>query len=167
LKVDVLFPARVGQDRLAAAVAAQRLKQPDRAAIVIDAGSAITVDIISPAGDFLGGAILPGWQTMARSLAVGTHLLPLVECQQLHSLPPVVGRSTEQAITSGLFWGSVGAVRELVQRMASTWDPPPDQLLAGGDMQLFRPHLDPCIQSVPDMVLRGIMWSVASRPHNF
>ena len=108
LQVHVDVPDRVGHDRLAAAVAARNLKAPERAAIVVDAGSAVTVDLISPAGDFLGGAILPGWQIMARSLADGTHLLPYVDCGGLRCAPDVVGRSTEKAIASGLYWGSRG-----------------------------------------------------------
>jgi type III pantothenate kinase len=157
LRVTVDSPERVGQDRLAAAVAAKNLKSAERAAIVVDAGSAITVDLVSPAGDFLGGAILPGWQTMARSLATTTHLLPHVDTGAFPANPEVVGRSTETAIASGLFWGSVGAVRELVERMAQPWDPPPERLLGGGDMQTLLPHLGPSFRCVPDMVLWGVV----------
>ncbi len=163
LHVDVDFPERVGHDRLAAAVAARQLKTDERAAIVVDAGSAITLDMISPGGDFLGGAILPGWQIMARALATGTHLLPYVENGGFASAPEVVGRSTEKAIASGLYWGSLGAVRELMERMSAAWQPTPERLVAGGDLQMLVPYLGPHVHCVPDMVLRGVMQTVRIR----
>jgi type III pantothenate kinase len=164
LSVAVDAPQRVGHDRLAGAVAAARFKAPQRAAIVVDAGSAITVDLVAPAGDFLGGAILPGWQTMGRSLAVGTFLLPEVDSRPGKVPPNAVGRSTEQAIASGVYWGCVGAVRELIQRMSHDWDPPPEVLLAGGDVAVLLPHLGPDVRCIEDMVLRGIMLTVAALP---
>jgi type III pantothenate kinase len=147
---------------LAAAVAAKHLKDPERAAIVVDAGSAITVDLVSPAGEFCGGAILPGWQTMARSLATTTHLLPHIDATAFPAAPDVVGRSTQAAIASGLFWGSVGAVRELVERMAEPWNPSPERMLAGGDIHALLPHLGSSFRYFPDMVLWGIVQTAAA-----
>ena len=152
-KTDWRQPLRRGSSR-----------RRSRAAIVIDAGSAITLDMVSPAGDFLGGAILPGWQIMAHALSTGTHLLPYVDCSALDAAPDIVGRSTEKAIASGLYWGSLGAVRELVQRMSERWEQTPDQLLAGGDLQMLLPHLGPRVRCVPDMVLRGVIETVRAMP---
>jgi type III pantothenate kinase len=164
LRVDVELPERVGLDRLAAAVAAHRLKAQHRAAIVVDAGSAITVDVIAPEGDFLGGAILPGWQLMARALADNTYLLPQVSGPECVAPPEVVGRSTEKAILSGLYWGSVGAVRELMNLMSRGWDPPPEHILGGGDTNLLLPYLGVGVRCVPDIVLRGILYTIDSLP---
>jgi type III pantothenate kinase len=164
LSVKVEMPQRVGLDRLAAAVAANYLKAENRAAIVVDAGSAITVDLVSPAGDFLGGAIFPGWQLMARSLANNTYLLPEIAGPDDVAPPDVIGRSTERAILSGLYWGSIGAVRELIVRMSRCWDPAPERILGGGDTNMLLPYLGDDVRSIPDIVLRGIFYTVASMP---
>ena len=105
LTVDVERPDRVGMDRLVAAVAANRLRDRERAAVVIDAGTATTVDAVSADGVFRGGVILPGFRMIARALAADTDLLPLVETSFLGAPPPAIGKSTEGAIRSGLFWG--------------------------------------------------------------
>ena len=79
LTIRVEEPARVGIDRLLAALAADRLRQRDRAAIVVDLGTAITVDLVEADGAFAGGAILPGIATSARALAEQTDALPQVD----------------------------------------------------------------------------------------
>lgn len=118
LVVRVPRPDMVGIDRLLDALAANRLRTPGRPAVVVDVGTAITVDLIAPDGAFLGGAILPGIAMSARAMHEFTDLLPLLGVSDLAEPPPVVGRATEPAMRSGLFWGAVGAVRELVARMS-------------------------------------------------
>src|SRR5258707_3338212 len=76
LEVRVEFPERVGLDRLAAALAAKAIRGT-RPTIVVDAGTAITVDLVSADGAFEGGVILPGFRLTAQALAAGTNLLPL------------------------------------------------------------------------------------------
>lgn len=119
LFVRVPRPDMVGIDRLLDALAANRLRAPGRPAVVVDVGTAITVDLIAPDGSFLGGAILPGIGMSARAMHEFTDLLPLLSVSELAEPPPVVGTATEPAMRSGLFWGAVGAVRELVARMSS------------------------------------------------
>ena len=119
LPIDVCWPERVGHDRLAAAVAVGRSKPTDRSAILVDAGSAITVDAVSREGEFLGGAILPGLQIATTALSNATDRLPFVEVQATDTAPHVLGRSTEEAIRSGVFWGAVGAIRQLTERLRS------------------------------------------------
>lgn len=156
LPLDVEAPDRVGMDRVAGAWAAAKLKSPDRPAIVVDAGSAITIDLVSADGVFRGGAILPGWQTMARALAEKTDQLPLVALHVTNDrIPPVLGRSTEAAIASGLFWGSLGAVREIVDRLGSQHDPAPELILAGGDLSSLASHFTTA-RLEADLVLKGI-----------
>ena len=161
IAVRVRHPERVGHDRLAAAVCAAAIKHPQRPAIVVDAGSAITVDLVSQDGSFSGGAILPGWQTMARALRRETDQLPQLQSLDFQTVPQVVGRFTEAAIASGLYWGSVGAVKELVSRIAETCEIAPEVMLAGGDMQSFATHLDEAVRCEPDLVLRGV--AIAAR----
>lgn len=154
IAVEVDFPERVGMDRLMAAVAAGALRDDSRPAVVVDAGSAITVDLIGPRGEFLGGAILPGLSMVARALNANTDLLPLV-APEVTIAPPAVGKSTEAAIRSGLFWGTVGAVRELVQRVAAGL-PSTHLFVSGGDAQRLTVAWDPRARCVPNLVLLGI-----------
>ena len=156
LRIRVDSPERVGTDRLLAAVAVNRLRHNGRAAVVVDAGSAITVDLVSADGVFEGGIILPGFGMTAKALACGTDLLPLVEQPVPVEAPPVLGKSTVGAIRSGLFWGSVGAVRELVSRIAHDVAAAPQLFVAGGDAEKLAPYLSEDVQVVPELVLAGI-----------
>ena len=83
--------------------------------IVVDSGTATTVNFISKDGIFRGGAILPGLEMSAKALHHYTAVLPVVPVQELGGeLPVAPGRNTREAIRNGLFWGQVGAIRELV-----------------------------------------------------
>ncbi|MBC8117441.1 MAG: type III pantothenate kinase [Candidatus Saccharimonas sp.] len=116
--VDVDSPEKVGLDRLLAAVAANALRPADRAAIVIDSGTATTVNYVSVQGTFCGGAILPGLEMSAKALHHYTALLPLLPVHELGGDEPVApGRTTREAIRNGLLWGQVGAIRELVRQL--------------------------------------------------
>lgn len=156
LQVDVEAPQRVGIDRLLSAVTANRLRTPDRPAIVVDAGTAITVDVVSAGGAFVGGAILPGMAMAARDLDRYTERLPLVPTGDL-SAPSPIGRATETAIRSGVFWGTVGSIRELIHRIGDQLAAAPQVFLTGGDADRLAPHLESGIRIVPFMVLTGIM----------
>jgi len=118
LAIEVPRPERVGIDRLADAVAVNRLRTGGQPAITIDLGSAIKVDLVSAGGAFSGGAILPGIAMAARALHEFTDLLPLVEVDES---PAALGTDTVSAMRAGLYWGAVGAVRELVARLASEY----------------------------------------------
>lgn len=155
LEVRVEFPDRVGLDRLAAAVAASVIRA-GKPAIVVDAGTAITVDLVSAGGAFEGGVILPGFRLTAQALAAGTNQLPLASFTGQDQPPPVVGKNTDGAIRSGLFWGAVGAVREVIERMSAGLDVQPHVFVTGGDLRHLAPLVSPHSQFVPNMVLSGI-----------
>jgi type III pantothenate kinase len=158
LRVD--FPERVGVDRLAAAVAANASRDRSRPCIVIDAGSAVTVDLVSAAGAFEGGAILAGFKMQAEALFGGADQLPLTVLSPNDEPPPVLGKNTDAAIKSGLFWGAVGSVREIVARLSAPLDPTPQVLVTGGDLRRLAENLDGA-RFVPNMVLTGI--AIAAR----
>lgn len=112
------FPEKVGLDRLLNAVAVNVLRPSDRAAIVVDSGTATTVDYVSADGEFCGGSILPGMELSAKALHLYTALLPLLTVQELGgAIPEAPGRNTRDAIRNGLFWGQVGAIRELIRQL--------------------------------------------------
>jgi type III pantothenate kinase len=160
LAIRVDEPARVGIDRLLAALAADRLRQPDHPAIIVDMGTAITVDLLEADGAFAGGAILPGVAMSARALSEQTDALPLVSIEGLQSRPPALGKSTTAAIQSGLCWGTIGAIRELVSQLSQGLSPPPELFLTGGCSQQMSESLSASIgrpvRYVPHLVLSGI-----------
>lgn len=165
LAVRVDQPERVGIDRLAAAVAANVLREPGRPAVVICAGSAVTVNLIADDGAFEGGAILPGFRMSAVALS-SADLLPEVLLQSAHDPPPVLGKDTEGAIRSGLFWGAVGAVRELIERYGEVHRRL-QVFVTGGDLQRLAPLVSAEAQFVPNLVLAGIAVSARSRDQRF
>jgi type III pantothenate kinase len=154
IEVHVEQPDRVGMDRLAAAVGANTLREPHRGAVVVDAGSAVTVDLIGPSGAFEGGVILPGFRMSAQALSQAD-LLPEVLWQTSSEPPPVLGKNTEGAIRSGLFWGTVGAVREIIERLSETHRRP-QVFVTGGDLLRLAPLVSADAQFVPHLVLSGI-----------
>ncbi len=120
LEVHVAKPAHVGIDRLLNAVAANVIRPAGCPALVVSSGTATTVDSVSSDGAFLGGAILPGFELAARSLHQHTAFLPLISMEELANDPHhPLGTDTPQAMRSGLYWGQIGAVKELLERLGS------------------------------------------------
>jgi type III pantothenate kinase len=158
LAIEVAEPPRVGIDRLLAALAANRLRAAGRAAIVVDLGTAITVDLLSAEGAFAGGAILPGIAMSARALAEQTDALPQLEIERLDEPPAALGKSTAGAIEAGLYWGAVGAIRELVAQWSADLVEPPEIFLTGGASPQVAELLrsDRQVRHVPHLVLSGI-----------
>jgi type III pantothenate kinase len=158
LEVRVGQPGRVGIDRLLAAVAANRLRDPSRGAIVVDLGTAITIDLVESDGGFAGGAILPGIGTAGRALADQTDALPHVALDPNGNPPIPLGENTRMAIEAGLYWGTVGAVNELVAQLSARLDSPPDVFITGGAARIISKSINKRlrIQHVPDLVLAGI-----------
>jgi type III pantothenate kinase len=158
------FPERVGPDRLAAAVGANRIRAAGRAAIVVGAGTAVTVDLVAADGAFEGGVILAGFRMQAEALFGKADLLPLAPLAPREEPPPVLGKNTEAAIRSGLFWGTVGAVREIAARLVAGRDSSPQIFVTGGDLSRLAPLVGPDTRYVPNLVLSGIAIANASLP---
>jgi type III pantothenate kinase len=153
------YPERVGIDRLAAAVGANRLRRPGGPLIVVDYGTAITVDLVTSEGEFAGGAILPGLGTQARSLRQGTAALPEIVLDLEGKSPVAVGKDTEEAIAAGIYWGSVGAVRELIARQSDRLVIPPQVLVTGStspEMARLLGSPDLAVRYLPHLVLSGL-----------
>ena len=117
-------PQQLGADRWAALIAAHRAAPGHK--LVVNAGTALTIDALTDAGTFLGGLIVPGPALMRRSLDRGTAGLRLTE-GDLRDLPT----STPEAITSGAIQACVGAVERLGKAMAAR-DAPPDRIILSG-----------------------------------
>jgi len=155
IAVEVDEPSRVGIDRVAAAAAAAVAKDADRPAVVVDCGTATTVDLVSADGRFLGGAILPGPGLLARALADGTSRLPAVADLDSGALPAMPGRNTQQAIAAGIGFGMRGAVARLVAEAEASLGGKPQVFLTGGSRGIVRDAV-PGATEIPDLVLHGI-----------
>lgn len=167
LEVRTAEPGRVGVDRLLAAVAVNRLRAPASAAITVDMGTATTVDALSADGAFEGGAILAGPWLSLSALHAGTATLPALGVGALSEPPAVVGKSTEQALAAGAYWGTVGAVNELVRRMAEQLACAAELYLTGGAASEFALliELAGCrARHVPHLVLAALRLAADELP---
>ncbi len=169
LVIEVDFPDKVGIDRLLNAIAANARRLPGQIAIVIDSGTATTVDLVDETGAFRGGAILPGFELGAKALHQYTALLPLIQHHRLHDrVPAAVGRHTTEALESGLYWGHVGAVKQLIESIRSEHPTPPGVsaplvMLSGGAAPVLRPHLGD-VQWEPALCLQGLALAAIAMP---
>jgi len=151
LKLDLAEPESVGPDRVVASAMAHERMQT--AVAVADFGTAITIDCVDAEGVFLGGTIMPGLRLSAKALAENTARLPLVE-PEVPNTP--WGRNTDEAISGGLIFGIVGAVREIVERYANRLGSWPELIATGGDARLIARHCDFIHAVVDDLLLMGI-----------
>ncbi len=160
LVVKLPRPDMVGVDRLLDALAANRLRTPGRPAVVVDVGSAITVDLVDADGAFRGGAILPGIAMSARALHEFTDLLPQIDMAELAEPPPALGTATVAAMRSGLFWGAVGSVRHLVEQLTGGHHVPmvgdAEVFLTGGAGPVVAQLMGTSARYVPHLTLAGI-----------
>ncbi len=148
-------PAGVGPDRLCAAAGVW--SEGSEEAVIVDAGTAVTVDLLS-GGSFRGGSIFPGLSLLAGALHGGTALLPHIGDMPAGKEPP--GRSTSEAMMAGITWGLVGAVRELVSR---TIPEGADLWVTGGGGGFLSPHLGRPYRFDGDLVLKGLLY-IMRRP---
>lgn len=164
LSVSVPRPDMVGIDRLLGAVAANRLRSRGVASIVIGMGTAITIDLIANDGTFMGGAIMPGIGLSARALHEFTDLLPLVDMEAMTEPPGALGRATVEAMHSGLFWGAVGAAREITDHLAREVAGEPHVFVTGGASPRVAPLISPRAVHVEHLNLSGIAITATTSP---
>jgi type III pantothenate kinase len=156
IPVELEHPEKVGIDRLLNAVAANLRRQENVAAILVDAGSAVTVDYIDGAGAFRGGAIFPGFRVMAQALHDHTALLPLVEMDEA-ILPP--GTSTIPAIQAGVYHAVLGGIERLIVEYQHRYPAAFEIFLTGGDAKHLAARLHHPVHLWPEMTLEGILHS--------
>jgi len=145
LEIACRAPECVGRDRLFAARGALEICGEN--AIVVDAGTALTVDAVRADGTFLGGAIAPGPNLLAEALARGTARLPRIVPR---TDAVALGRSTEEALQSGVVLGFRGAARELVREVAAESGCAPAVAVVTGGARRFL--LDSSLPSTPAAV---------------
>lgn len=159
--IDYPSPRAIGPDRLAnAAGCAAHYGVP---AIVVDFGTAVTFDVISPAGDYIGGVIAPGLNAMTEYLHDRTALLPLIHLREPLS---AVGRSTRDAMLAGAIYGYRGLVAEIIRQIRREAFPRrrPKIVATGGDAGLIAAGL-PVFDAVdPLLTLRGLLVAADLNP---
>jgi type III pantothenate kinase len=144
-------PAETGVDRILNIAAAY--EQIEAACVVVDAGSAITIDFCNDNGDFLGGAILPGAQIMLDAMHAHTAKLPAVK---LEVPDGPIGTNTEQAMLHGVYHGIRGAVKELVENYATELTRWPEVIATGGDAKVLFDGWELIHAVSPDLTLYGV-----------
>ena len=143
----------VGQDRLLCALGAFEIVK--QACVVVDMGTAITVDFVDGEGVFHGGAILPGVTAMLGSLNESTAHLPELKYRKLDPKSSEPGKQTDDAMILGVTAAASGAIRFLAERYAEFYEGYPQVIATGGDMGLLED--DELIEAfIPDLQLQGI-----------
>ncbi len=142
-------PAQLGSDRWAALIAAWH--QERTVCLVVNCGTATTVDALSANGEFIGGLILPGVDMMRCSLAERTARLGATE-GSWREFP----RNTADAVFSGAIQATVGAIRQQFELIGMSGMPGARCLLSGGAADSVQPHLTLPLVRVDNLVLRGL-----------
>lgn len=151
LKFAIPEPEKTGTDRIAGATAAyNEFKKP---LVVADVGTATTLTIVEEGGFYMGGAILPGIEMMARSLASGTAQLPEIE-PSVPSGP--IGKETVSAINSGIIYGTAGAIERLREEFERELGKSLLLITTGGKAPLVESYIRRLNYKRPDLVLEGL-----------
>ena len=145
-------PKQVGQDRLVGAYAAFHLY--GKPVIVIDLGTAITFDVVSKQGEYLGGVIVPGLRLSAESLFLKTALLPKIT---IKAPKAIIGKTTEESILSGLFYGYGSLCQGFIERISRHLRANPKVIMTGGHTHLMKKFISPNVRIIDeDLVHKGM-----------
>jgi type III pantothenate kinase len=152
VKIKIDNPEQVGADRIANAVAG--FKKFGGELIVVDFGTATNFDVVDAKGNYIGGVLIPGPETSMSELARKAARLYEVP----FSPPPrVVGRNTTEALMSGLFYGTVGQVDNIVERILSeTKFKKPNIIATGGLAEKVAKHSAHIRKIEPNLTLEGL-----------
>jgi len=151
-------PKQVGQDRLVGAYAALLLY--GKPVIVIDLGTAITFDIVSARGEYMGGAIVPGLRLSAESLFLKTAMLPKIALKAPKS---VIGRTTKESILSGLFYGYGCLCHGFIELISRQLKAKPKVVMTGGHTRLMKKFISPKIRIIDEHLVHKGMALLVSR----
>lgn len=151
LRTTYATPDTLGEDRLAAAVGAAYL-YPNRNLLIVDFGTAITVDLVTADGIFRGGNISPGMAMRFKALADYTAALPLCSAVDEYAL---VGRSTRQAIEQGVMNGIAFEIEGYIARLSAEMDAL-SIIFTGGDAKFFAKRIKNTIFAHCDLVFLGL-----------
>lgn len=155
LGIDVLIdrPEEAGADRLVNAVAGHALYGGPL--IVVDFGTGTTFDIVDENGSYIGGVIAPGINLSVEALHVAAAKLPRIAIERPDH---VIGKSTVEAMKSGVYWGYVGLIEGLIERIRKEHGRPDMKVLVtGGLAPLFAGATDVFDEVDPDLTMKGLL----------
>jgi type III pantothenate kinase len=144
-------PREVGPDRVVNTLAAHTLHGGP--AVVVDFGTSTNFDVVSAKGEFLGGALAPGIEISVDALAARAARLFKVELKRPRS---VIGKTTNEALQSGLLYGFAGQVDGMVRRIARELDAEPVVIATGGLSHLMVTVCETIDHHEPDLTLVGL-----------
>lgn len=150
IRVAYAEPQRLGCDRFLAMVAAHARYQGPL--VVVDCGTAVTLDAVDAEGMHLGGAILPGRALMQSALMAGTVGVQVEGADG----SDVFGKNTAAGVASGVHYGLAGAIDGIVARMAAAFSTAPTLVITGGDGPTLEPLLKHRYHGHPELVLEGL-----------
>jgi type III pantothenate kinase len=150
--VRTLKPSEVGSDRLVNALGALAVHSPPL--VIVDSGTAITLDVISADGAFEGGIIAPGVHLSMEALHAAAAKLPRIALQRPRR---VVGNDTVSAMQSGIFWGHVALIEGMIARIKAERNEAMAVVATGGVASLFNGATDAIDHFDPDLTIRGLL----------
>ncbi|MEW6076011.1 MAG: type III pantothenate kinase, partial [Candidatus Omnitrophota bacterium] len=151
IKNKYRFPKQVGQDRLVTAYAASKLY--GYPALVVDAGTAITLDVISGKKAYLGGMIVPGLKMSLDALYKDTALLPYVQLSKPNNL---IGTDTKSSILSGVVFGLSVLVEGMVNKLKAKFGASAIVVGTGGSIHFLSRYCKIFTHIDPDLTLKGL-----------
>ena len=161
--IEILLenPQEIGADRIVNAVAAQEYAAGEPA-IVIDLGTATTFDYITEKGEYLGGAIAPGILASNEALAQKASRLPRVDIRKPDKL---IGKNTLQSMQSGVYYGYVGLVDGIVERIKNEMQTKPKVIATGGLAGMLAQEASSIEVVLPNLTLDGlrVIWERLKR----
>jgi len=143
---------KLGVDRWVAAIGA-RANWPTGSLIVIDAGTAVTIDYVSAANEYHGGVILPGFQMMHDSLTGNTAGI----ASKRDKVVGIIGKTTQECVNSGVYFGLVGAVDRIVNEMRKQIDDEVQVIITGGDAGAIISMSALSLQECPNLLFDGLL----------
>lgn len=152
IEVRIAKPSEAGADRLVNAIGAHLVYPGDL--LLIDSGTATTFDVVSSDGAFEGGLIAPGINLSLHALHEAAAKLPRIAIQRPDR---VIGRDTVAAMQSGVFWGYIGLIEGLVERIKAEWGQPMTVIGTGGVASLFEGATTSIDRFDPDLTIRGLL----------
>ncbi len=145
-------PASLGADRWSALIGAHRLF--DKAVLIADCGTAISLDVLSADGEHRGGYIVPGLQMMRGALHGGTAALPMVGAGR-----PGIAANTHDAIVAGTVLAAAAAVEHAAVRHGEKADTPLHLVMTGGDADRLSQFITIPFSYEPHLVLKGLVFA--------
>ncbi|MFN3945571.1 MAG: type III pantothenate kinase [Allosphingosinicella sp.] len=153
IELDVAEPQTVGADRVLNAIAAHALHDGDL--IVIDFGTATTFDMVDYSGAYKGGIIAPGINLSLDALVAAAAKLPRIAIEAPDHAS-VIGRTTEDQMHIGIYWGYVAMMEGLTQRMKAEVGRPVTVVATGGLAVLFDKQTEIFDAIEPDLTIQGL-----------